>query len=79
MAWCDIGGERTRVTTAVAVPGSREHVPGSIVHSGAAGIDIATANGTLRILRLQRPGGVELSAMEYLNAVKPPARLYPHE
>jgi methionyl-tRNA formyltransferase len=79
MAWCDIGAERTRVTTAVAVPGSRKHVPGTVVYSGPTGIDIATANGMLRILRLQRPGGVELSAMEYLNAVKLPARLYPHE
>jgi methionyl-tRNA formyltransferase len=79
MAWCDIGGERTRVTAAVALPGSGEQVPGSVVYSGASGIDIATANGVLRILRLQRPGGVELSATEYLNAVKLPAGLCPQE
>jgi methionyl-tRNA formyltransferase len=79
MAWCDIGGERTRITAAVALPGSRGQIPGSVVHSGASGIDIATANGVLRILRLQRPGGVELSATEYLSAVRLPTSLCPHE
>ncbi|NYT63508.1 methionyl-tRNA formyltransferase [Alcaligenaceae bacterium] len=36
---------------------SAEHAPGDIVQAGAQGIDIATANGVLRLLELQKAGG----------------------
>jgi len=75
MTWCDISGERTRITAAMALPGQHNHLPGTLVGSGADGINVATANGVLRILRLQRPGGSEVSAAEYLHAVKLPHRL----
>ncbi len=83
MAWCEISGERTRITNAEALPESHSLPPGapvgspvgSLVGASASGIDVATANGVLRILHLQRPGGNELSAAEYLRAVKLPARL----
>ncbi len=72
VAWCDLAGERTRVWAAspLAAP-SRQQLPGAIVAAGAEGIDVATGDGLLRLLRLQRPGGRQLSAVEYLNARKP--------
>jgi len=75
MAWCGICSERTRITAALALPQQHERLPGTLVGSSADGIDVATANGVLRILRLQRPGGSEVSAAEYLHAVKLPAGL----
>jgi methionyl-tRNA formyltransferase len=72
VAWCDLAGERTRVWAAspLAAP-SQQHLPGAIVAASAPGIDVATGDGLLRLLRLQRPGGRQLSAAEYLNARKP--------
>ncbi len=62
------GGDRLRIWEAVALecrPGTR---PGSVVHTGAEGIDVATGTGILRVLRLQPPGGRVMSAGAYLNA-----------
>jgi methionyl-tRNA formyltransferase len=75
MAWCDISGERTRITAAMAVPEIHKQLPGVVLRTGPGGIDVATTNGVLRILRLQRPGGAEVSAAEYLHAVGVPVRL----
>jgi methionyl-tRNA formyltransferase len=75
VAWCDIAGERTRIWLAKALPaqsGARSAqsgaLPGTVIAATAAGIDISTAAGTLRCLRLQRPGGRQLSSAEYLKA-----------
>ena len=74
VAWCDLDGERTRIWTARASVEPCKDAPGSIVSASADGIDVATANGALRLLRLQRPGGRPLSAREYLNARRMQAR-----
>lgn len=68
VAWCDIAGERTRVWAARVLPALRQPTPGVIVAATAEGIDIATADGVLRLTQLQRPGGRPLSASEYHNA-----------
>jgi len=74
VAWCDLAGERTRIWAAGSLPApSQHHLPGAIVAANAAGIDVATADGLLRLLQLQRPGGRQLSAAEFLNARKPAA------
>lgn len=43
--------------------------PGSVLAADAAGILVATGQGALRILELQRSGGRVLSAADFINAV----------
>lgn len=61
-------GERIRIYQALALADSTELSPGRIVATGKSGIDIACAEGVLRILSLQRDGGRVMSAADYLNA-----------
>lgn len=68
VAWCELSGERTRIWAARALAGPATQPPGTIVSATAAGIDIVAAKGLLRLLQLQRPGGRQLSAAEYINA-----------
>ena len=76
VAWCDIGGERTRIWDARAVPGSTgTHRPGHIIEAGPEGIKVATGRGILRILNLQKPGGRPVTAAEYLNSNTLPSTL----
>ncbi len=44
--------------------------PGQIISGGKEGIDVATGDGVLRILRAQLPGGKPLAAVDLLNARK---------
>ncbi|MFU8798171.1 MAG: methionyl-tRNA formyltransferase, partial [Gammaproteobacteria bacterium] len=48
--------------------------PGTILSATSAGIDVATGDGILRLLSIQLPGGIPLTAAEFLNA-HPPAAL----
>ncbi|WP_028488977.1 methionyl-tRNA formyltransferase [Thiothrix lacustris] len=41
--------------------------PGTVIAESKAGIDIATGDGTVRILSLQLPGGKRLNAAQFLN------------
>ncbi len=68
VAWCDIGGERTRIWAARAEPGAGGSQPGTVLDSDASGIRVATGRGVLVLERLQRPGGRPVSAADYLNA-----------
>jgi len=43
--------------------------------AGKQGMDIATGQGVLRLLELQRPGKRRMNVDDYLNAVSPPDRL----
>ncbi|MEJ8569542.1 methionyl-tRNA formyltransferase [Elongatibacter sediminis] len=76
VAWCDIGGERTRIWDASARSDAAEAAePGAVLNAGPDGIAVATGDGILVLRRLQRPGGRPVSAAEYLNARTPPDRL----
>ncbi len=75
VAWCDIDGERTRVWAARAEPAAGTASPGEIVRADPSGIRVATGNGVLALLRLQRPGGKPVTAADYLNARSLPRRL----
>ena len=68
VAWCELGDERTRIWAARALSVTSPHAPGQIVAATPEGIDVATSKGQLRLLRLQRPGGRQLSAAEFLNS-----------
>jgi len=68
VTWCNINGERTRIWRAAHKPQAHESRPGTVLGTGKAGIDIATGEGVLRLLELQRPGGRRMVAEKYLNA-----------
>ena len=68
VAWCMIGGERTRIWASCVIREDHQKTPGSVLASGKFGIDIATGRQVLRLLELQRPGKRRTSAADYLNA-----------
>ena len=41
--------------------------PGKVLAAGKDGVDVATGDGVLRIIRLQAPGGKPMSVREFLN------------
>jgi methionyl-tRNA formyltransferase len=60
-------GRRLRIWEAVAVPAARA-APGAILAAGRAGIDVATADGALRLLKIQPPSSRVMDAAAYLSA-----------
>ena len=56
-----------RIWQASAINTQATAPPGSVVSESENGIDVATAEGVLRITRLQAAGGKVLSASEFLN------------
>ena len=75
VSWCLVGEERTRVWKAECVDRAHGRPPGSVLAASREGIDIATGNGVLRLLELQRPGKRRTNAADYVNAVELPAAL----
>lgn len=75
VAWCMVGQERTRIWKAALTGQTHESKPGTVLSSGKQGIKIATGEGVLQLLELQRPGRRRTSAAEFLNAVTLPDRL----
>jgi methionyl-tRNA formyltransferase len=62
-----LDGRRLRIWDAVAIPGASA-APGTIVATTRDGIDVATADGVLRVLRLQPPSARVMDAAAYLAA-----------
>jgi len=62
-----IAGEPVRVWAAQALERAHTAAPGSVLATGAEGIDLACGSGVLRITAVQRAGGRRLSAADYLN------------
>jgi methionyl-tRNA formyltransferase len=69
---CELGGERLRVHAAQALDRHGTAAPGSVMAASAAGIDIACADGLLRLIRVQREGGRAQPVADYLNARRTP-------
>ncbi|HEY1765893.1 MAG TPA: methionyl-tRNA formyltransferase [Opitutaceae bacterium] len=61
-----LNGESIRVGQADCAYSPGAGVPGTVVGADAHGLLIATGSGTLRLRRLQRPGGRMLEAREFL-------------
>lgn len=75
VAWCMIGGERTRVWKSQTISEKHNSEPGKVLNADKPGIDIATGHQVLRLLELQRPGKRRMSAADYLNAKTLPGQL----
>lgn len=65
-AWTTWRGTRLKLHRAVALA-DREAGPGQVWRAGAAGIDVAAGEGSVRVLELQAPGGRVMSARDFLN------------
>ncbi|PJK10188.1 methionyl-tRNA formyltransferase [Lysobacteraceae bacterium NML08-0793] len=65
-----LDGERIRIHEAQALADTANQLPGRIIQATRAGIDVASGDGVLRILRLQREGGRPITAADWLNARK---------
>jgi len=63
-----LAGERVRIHAAIALPLAHGAAPGTVLFAGRDGIDVACAEGALRIRTLQRDGGTAITAADYLNA-----------
>ncbi|WP_313920350.1 methionyl-tRNA formyltransferase [Tahibacter sp.] len=68
VAEADVAGERLRIWSALALPGVAEAAPGTLLAAGRDGIDIATADGIVRVREIQRAGGRRMTVRDYLNA-----------
>lgn len=68
VAEADIGGERLRIWSAHALDLAPPAAPGTVVAAARDGLDIACAQGLLRITAVQRAGGKRVSVGDYLNA-----------
>ena len=74
VAWFMAGDERVRAWAAAALPADTGSPPGTVTTQGSEGIDVATGDGVLRLLELQRPGKRRMAAHDYLNAGGAPDR-----
>lgn len=64
----DVAGERLRIWAARAVEGPTGAAPGTVLAATRDGIDIACADGALRLTAVQRAGGRRIGVADYLNA-----------
>ena len=72
VAYTAMAGERLRIWRAERLPAESRNTPGTVVAASAAGLDIATGDGLLRVLELQRAGGKRMSVEAYLAAREVP-------
>ncbi|MDX1569916.1 MAG: methionyl-tRNA formyltransferase [Xanthomonadales bacterium] len=64
-----LAGQEIKIWSAVPLEGpSSDAVPGQIVAADRNGIVVATGDGALRLLELQKPGARRVSAADYVNA-----------
>jgi methionyl-tRNA formyltransferase len=69
----DMAGTTVKLGLADALDGASSGAPGTVAGADAAGLLVATGSGTLRLRRLQRPGGRMLEAAEFLRGFPVPA------
>ena len=68
VAEAQLAGERVRIHRAQVVEQAVTATPGSVLAANRHGIDVACAEGVLRLVVLQREGGKAITAADYLNA-----------
>ena len=69
----DIAGTIVKLGLADSLEGGSPGAPGTVTGSDPSGLLVATGTGTLRLRRLQRPGGRMLEAAEFLRGFPVPA------
>lgn len=67
VAWCELGGQRIRVWKAVALEKTIGCLPGDMIVEQQS-LVIATTQGSLKVLELQRAGGQRMPIAQFLNA-----------
>jgi methionyl-tRNA formyltransferase len=68
IAQTELAGQTLRIWAAQAIDSKIDSPPGRIVQVARDGIDIATGEGILRLLTIQRAGGKAISVADFLNA-----------
>ena len=68
VCWCEINAERLRIWQADAIAQAHSSTPGDVIAASPGGIEIATADGVIRLLQVQRAGGKRMPVAQYLNA-----------
>ena len=68
IATAEIAGETLRIWAAQALALDHDAPPGSVLAANRTGIDVACADGALRITAVQRAGGKRITASDYVNA-----------
>ncbi len=63
----EVDGARVKIYEATAIMEAHKALPGTILHAGQCGLQVATAQGILNLTQLQRPGGKRLCAADFLN------------
>ena len=75
VAQCRMNDLVLRIWESEPLDVSADAVPGTIVETSKAGLDVATGDGVLRIRKLQLPGKRAMAAADFLNAHQPKGEL----